>query len=223
MTTSAFQPTSHDTGSVRNDRRARRFARVWRFIDAAADEQIRSAKAALLTDLPRQIVEVGPGRGANFAYFAKGTRVIALEPNPYFHDHLRSAAAARGIDLDLRAADVRASGLDDASQDLVVSTLVLCSVGDLDASLSEIHRILRPGGRLLFIEHVAAAPGTLQARYQRIVRRPWQALGDGCDPCAATVAALERSALTITDAHLERRGSNLDPTNLIYWGAAQRA
>lgn len=211
----------HRAAPARTDARARRFARLWRLIDAGADQQVRPAKAALLRDLPGAIVELGPGCGANFAHMPEGTRVLAFEPNLYFHDELRANAARHGITLDLRAGDLASGRLPDASQDLVLSTLVLCSVANVDATLAEIQRVLRPGGRLIFIEHVAAQPGTRQALYQRVVRRAWRALADGCDPCAETAAALDRSGLTIVDARLERLGPNLDPTNLIYWGIAQ--
>ena len=206
--------------SERTGLRALGFAHLWRRIDADADAQIRPAKTALFSDLPREIVEIGPGCGANFPYFSAGTRVLAFEPNVYLHDDLRAAAARHGIELDLRASDLAAGRLPDGSQELVVSTLVLCSVRDPDATLAEIHRILRPDGRLLFIEHVAAAKGSRQARYQRLVRGAWRALADGCDPCARTAEALRASELTITSAKLERFGSNLDPTNLVYFGVA---
>lgn len=220
--TSTFRHADRSAKVTRADRRARRFARLWRAMDDAVDEQIRPAKSDLFTDLPRRIVEIGPGRGSNFGYFEPGTQVIAFEPNTYFHDDLRAAAANHRIDLDLRAGDLHSGELADGSQDLVISTLVLCSVGDTDSVLEEIRRVLRPGGRLLFIEHVAAPRGTAKAYYQRLLRHPWRALGDGCDPCNDTVERLARSGLEVTGTRLEPLGSNLDPTNLTYWGAAHR-
>jgi ubiquinone/menaquinone biosynthesis C-methylase UbiE len=66
--------------------------------------------------------------------------------------------------------------------DAVVSTLVLCSVHDLDASLAEIRRVLKPGGRFVFIEHVAAREGSALRRVQNWVRPLWSLLADGCRP-----------------------------------------
>ncbi|NEE04250.1 class I SAM-dependent methyltransferase [Phytoactinopolyspora halotolerans] len=216
--------TAHTSGRTASTagRRSRRFAKLWRSMADSVDQQIRPAKSDLFNDVPAQIVEIGSGVGSNFGYLRPGTRVIAFEPNTYFHADLRAAAERHRIDLDLRAGDLRADTLPAASHELVISTLTLCSVDDVDSLLSEVRRILRPGGRLLFIEHVAAAPGSARARYQRIVRRPWRALGDGCDPCNDTYGALERSGLTLTATRLEPLGSNLDPTNLTYWGTALR-
>lgn len=220
MTTTQHTQRSAD----RADRRARRFARLWRAMDASVDEQIRPAKTDLLTGLEPDgaIVEIGPGRGSNFPYYSSGSRIIAYEPNRHFADDLRAAAREHGHDLDLRIADLFAEPLPDASVDLVVSTLVLCSVGDPGPVLEGVRRILRPGGRLVFIEHVAEPAGSLRALYQRIVRRPWRAIGDGCDPRNSTLDALRRSAFEITEDRLERFGSGLDPTNLVYSGVARK-
>ena len=108
------------------------------------------------------------------------------------------------------------------SEDLVISTLVLCSVPDPAATIEEIWRSLRPGGRLLFVEHVLAPRHSIRRAYQRAVRRPWKAIGDGCDSCADTVRHLQQSDFVVEDAHLEPFGSRLDPTNLVYWGTATR-
>ena len=206
----------------RSDRRARRFARLWAAMEGNVDEMSRPAKHALFADLPRDIVEIGPGRGANFAYYPAGSAVVALEPNVYFHDQLRAAAEDRGIEVDVRPTGLSGSGLADGSCDVVISTFVLCSVDDRDADLAEVHRILRPGGSLLFVEHVAAPPGSGRALVQRLLRRPWKAIGDGCDPHPDTVAALDRSGLTVEDTTLEPLGSVLDPTNPTYWGRAAK-
>ena len=101
----------------------------------------------------------------------------------------RTAAAWEGARSCSRAIDPRscASGLRSKESgageaDAVVSTLVLCSVADISRSLAEARRVLRPGGRFVFVEHVAAAPGSLLRRVQRLVRQPWGWLADGCRP-----------------------------------------
>ena len=81
--------------------------------------------------------------------------------------------------------------MDDAVADTVISTLVLCSVPDARQVLSEVRRILRPGGRYLFIEHVAAASGTLLRLVQRLLWPVWYLIGDGCHISRNTGQAIQ--------------------------------
>jgi SAM-dependent methyltransferase len=138
-------------------------------------------KRALFRDLPREIVEIGPGAGANLRYYAPGTRVIAIEPNPAMHGRLREGAARHGVDLEIRAIRGEVLDLPDALCEAVVGTLVLCSVEDPRRVVSEVHRILKPGGRFVFVEHVAALRGTGLRRVQDALHGPWRWLFDGCN------------------------------------------
>ncbi|MDT8436501.1 MAG: class I SAM-dependent methyltransferase [Gemmatimonadota bacterium] len=170
--------------------------------DDAMHREYGDRKVRLLGDLPDTVVELGPGAGANFRYYPRGTRVIAVEPNPAMHGRLRARARERGIDLDLR--DVRAEGLPvgTATAELVVATLVLCTVGDPERVVAEVRRILRPGGRFAFLEHVAAPRGTPLRRFQAMIRRPWRWLGEGCHLDRDTASTL--GAAGFTSLELER-------------------
>jgi len=203
-------------------RRRRRFARTWEGLDEAVDKQVRPAKKALLPDCPPNLVEIGPGLGSSFSYYRTDTRVLAFEQNPWFHDGLKEKAAEHEIDLDLRGEPFTAGSLDAEAHDCVVSCLTLCSVEDRAAALTEIYRGLRPGGRLVFIEHVAARNG-IKAMYQTAVRSPWRWLGDGCDPRSTFLSDLENSSLQVETLKVELLGSNLDPTNLVASGTARKA
>ena len=77
------------------------------------------------------------------------------------------------------------------SVDVVISTLVLCSVPDPTAVLADIHRVLKPGGRFLFLEHVAAGRGTGLRRLQSVMRPFWQFCADGCSPARETGTLIE--------------------------------
>ena len=154
---------------------------------------LRHHKAAAFTDLPSTVVELGSGVGANLRYLPAGARLIAIEPNPYMHQRLRRAARSRGVDLELRSVVAERIDLPDASTDAVISSLVLCSVRDPEAVLAEIRRILRPGGRFSFAEHVAAKPGTVTRWSQRVLRRPWAWTFEGCS-CERDLAGSIRSA-----------------------------
>ncbi|MGI9659355.1 MAG: class I SAM-dependent methyltransferase [Gaiellaceae bacterium] len=215
-------PPKRDGAPSHTTLRNKVFARLWKLIDASVDEQIRSAKEDVLKDLPERIVEIGPGRGANFSYYGDGTQVIAFEPNVLFHDDLIDAAADHGVALTLEGGDLTSGQLPSASEDAIVSTLVLCSVGDVDAELAEIRRVLRPGGRMVFIEHVAAPQRSATALAQRVLRRPWRFFADGCDLCAGTREAIERAGFAKVDGQLKRLGPAADPSALTYWGHAER-
>lgn len=140
-----------------------------------------SRKRSLFADLPDTVVEIGPGPGTNVRYYRPGTRLIAVEPAPQMHRALRRAARRRGVELELHPRGAEILELDDQSVDAVVATLVLCSVDDPRAVLSEVRRVLRPGGRFIFLEHVAADPGTRLHRLQGWLRKPWAWTFEGCE------------------------------------------
>jgi SAM-dependent methyltransferase len=157
--------------------------------DRPIDRQTRDRKRKIFSGLPPEVVEVGPGVGANLRYMPPGCRVIAIEPNPYMHDGLRKQAARRGIDIEIHGVAGDAIDLDDQSVDAVITSLLLCTVADPERVVGEIRRILRPGGRYAFLEHVAAPEGTLLRRIQHAVRRPWAWVFEGCS-CERDLAAV---------------------------------
>lgn len=159
-------------------------------------------KRRLFADLPPELVEIGPGVGANFRYYAEGTRVIAVEPNPAMHRELRETAERRGLELEIRGQRAEELDLDDASTELLVSTLVLCSVSHPERVLQEVKRVLVPGGRFVFIEHVAAPQGSRLRRVQEGIRRPWRFLFDGCHVQRETWVLLEEAGFS--DLEMER-------------------
>ena len=150
-------------------------------------------KRRLFDDLPDTVVELGSGVGANLRYLAAGSTLIAVEPNPAMHRRLRRAARRHGVRLEVQAAPAERTRLPDASAEVVLSSLVLCSVADPVAALAEVRRVLRPGGRFLFVEHVAAPDGSRLRRLQHLVRGPWAWCFEGCS-CERDLAALVRSA-----------------------------
>jgi SAM-dependent methyltransferase len=157
------------------------------------DRLLRRHKRRVYADLPDTVVELGSGVGANLRYLAPGSSLIAVEPNPAMHARLRRAARRSGVHLDLREVPAEQTHLPDASAEVVISSLVLCSVGDPGQVLAEVRRVLRPGGRFVFVEHVAAAEGSLLRRLQRVVRAPWGWCFEGCS-CERDLAAMVRAA-----------------------------
>lgn len=154
---------------------------------------VRQHKRRVFAALPGTVVELGSGVGANLRHLPSGTTLVAVEPNRAMHRRLRSAAQRRGVRLDLRERVAEDTGLADRSVDAVISSLVLCTVGDPDAVLAEVRRILRPGGTFRFVEHVAARPGTPTRWLQRVLRRPWAWTFEGCS-CERDLAGSVRAA-----------------------------
>jgi ubiquinone/menaquinone biosynthesis C-methylase UbiE len=144
-------------------------------------------RSALLADARGRVLEVGAGTGRNVPHYPPGTNVTYTEPDPHMADRLR----ARGKSV--VPATVQQLPFADDSFETVVSTLVLCSVPDVPAALAEIRRVLAPGGRLLFIEHVRGEPGTPLERWQNRLNRPWRAVARGCNCNRDLLAELEAS------------------------------
>jgi SAM-dependent methyltransferase len=173
--------------------RGRFNAAFFHVMDGYINWHLRRHKDAVYCDLPTTVVEIGSGVGANFRYLQRGTKVIAVEPNPYMHKSLHLAAERQGIELDIREVVGERIDLPDSSADAVISSLVLCTVADPSQVVSEVHRILRPGGRYSYLEHVAAKEGTPTRGVQRVVRRPWAWVFEGCS-CERDLETVIRSA-----------------------------
>lgn len=203
-----------------NPVRGRLNAATFRLTDRYGHRLLGERKQTLFADLSGAVVEIGPGTGANFRYYRPGTRVIAIEPNPHMYAALTASAARHGIALDLRAEGAERTGLPDGCADAVVSTLVLCTVPDLAAALAEIRRILRPGGRLAFVEHVAerGAYGVLQ----RVVARPWRWFFEGCDVRRDTERALREAGFAGVELDRYHLSSVFGPINPQIAGVAVR-
>ena len=157
------------------------------------NRQMHERKANAFADLPPSVVELGSGVGANLRYLPAGARLIAIEPNPYMHARLRRAARRRGVELEIRSVAGERIDLPDSSAATVISSLVLCTVSDPTAVLAEIRRILVPGGRFSFAEHVAAKQHTPTRWSQRTVRSPWAWVFEGCS-CERDLTSLIASA-----------------------------
>lgn len=157
------------------------------------EKAVGDRKRTLFANLHGDVLEIGPGTGPNLPYYAQDIHWIGIEPNPYMHSYLQKEAERLGLNIDLRCGTAERLEAEDNSMDAVVSTLVLCSVPDLPGTLQEVLRVLKPGGRFLFIEHVAAPRGTWLRRVQSGIRPMWKVLGDGCHPDRETWIGLENA------------------------------
>jgi ubiquinone/menaquinone biosynthesis C-methylase UbiE len=167
---------------------------------------MRRRRRALLGGVRGRVVEIGAGTGLNIAHYPDGIGELVLaEPEPGMRRRLerrvqRCARVARVVD-----APAELLPLADASVDTVVSTLVLCTVGNPEGALREIARILRPDGQLLFIEHVRSS-SRLLAAWQALLSQPWRQFAGGCDCNRPTVELMRACGFAVTADEVVWRG-----------------
>jgi ubiquinone/menaquinone biosynthesis C-methylase UbiE len=183
----------------------RAFAFGYDFFFARAERGgLRELRRKALAEASGGTLEIGAGTGLNHdLYPAAVTELTLTEPFEPMARQLREKAAALAIPVDVIEAPAEALPFADASFDTVALTLVLCTVPEPDRALAEIARVLKPGGRFLFLEHVRAEEPGL-ARWQDRLHRPWRAFGHGCNCNRDTLATIERSPLTVERAERGR-------------------
>lgn len=155
-------------------------------------------RAELLRDVHGVVLDVGAGTGLNVRHVPKAdTRLILTEPDLDMRARLTRRAAQERPDATVLDAPAEALPLPDASVDVVVCTLVLCSVPAQAPALAELRRVLRPEGRLVFLEHVAAEDGSALLRWQRRIEPLWWHIAERCALTRHTDQALYDAGFTI--------------------------
>lgn len=172
------------------------FATAYDWLSAPAERGwLGERRGKLLASATGEVLEIGGGTGANLPYYRHASRVILTEPDPFMRAKLRQKLQKSGSPVEVVDAPAEALPYPDSSVDHVVSTLVLCMVGDVAAALTEIRRVLRPTGRLLFLEHVRGEGRA--ARWQDRLEPIWRRVSGGCHPNRATVEAIEDAGFVI--------------------------
>ena len=156
--------------------------------EALVDER----KKHLFEAVRGETIEIGAGTCVNFRFLPADVRWVGVDPNARALPYVRKAAERAGRRFEFRAAPAEVLPFPDATFDCAISTLTLCSVRDPSLALAEIRRVLRPGGRFLFMEHVAAPAGSRTARRQRTIRPLFRCLA-GCTPDRATGAIIREA------------------------------
>jgi SAM-dependent methyltransferase len=191
MKNTQIQSPTHPNSLPRAGLRKRLFARM--MASTSGDEYFAEHRRQLISGLGGDVLEIGPGTGPNLVYYRPGVHWLGIEPNPAMHSYLRAEAERLGLAVDLRLGSAEDLPVPSASQDVVVATHVLCSVGDVAATLSEARRVLRPGGKLIFMEHVAAPRGSGLRRWQSFLQPLWSFVADNCHPDRETWAYIEQA------------------------------
>jgi ubiquinone/menaquinone biosynthesis C-methylase UbiE len=176
----------------------RGFTALYDWMLAGTEEAgLRAMREETLKEATGRTLDIGSGTGANLGLYPEAvTELVLAEPDPHMLRRLRNKVAEADVDAEIVEAPAERLPFPDDSFDTAAFTLVLCTVPDPAAALAEAARILKPGGRLLFVEHVRSEDEGL-ARWQDRLERPWHFFGDGCHCNRDTVAAIESAPFTV--------------------------
>jgi len=163
---------------------------------------VASARRRIVPKAQGDVLELGCGGGINLDHYdqSRVDRLSGVDPSPQLLDTARAAAQARGMQVDFRAGYAEALPFADRAFDTVLTTFTLCSVQDPDAVLCEMRRVLKPGGRILFLEH-GAAPDSSAARWQQRIEPVWKKIAGGCHLTRPVGESFRARGFTLADCH----------------------
>ncbi|MCF2526161.1 class I SAM-dependent methyltransferase [Yinghuangia soli] len=184
------------TESSRSPRGHWIFAAFYRRLCDVTDRAgFAKVRASLLADATGDVLEIGAGTGGNLPHYVHADRVFLVEPDPAMRKTLAAKVARAAVPAEIASGSAEQTPYADDRFDTVVATLVFCTVDDLDRAAAEAKRVLKPGGTLLFVEHVGAGEPKAR-RTQERVEPAWKRLFGGCHLTRDPVAALERAGFT---------------------------
>jgi ubiquinone/menaquinone biosynthesis C-methylase UbiE len=156
-----------------------------------SSHRLRVPRDRTLAPSRGRILEIGFGTGTNLAHYPPSVkRIEAIDPDPDLGRYSRRRIQRATIEVDFHHLGAERLPFDDSSFDTVVSTFTLCTIPDVVHALGEVRRVLKPGGRFLFLEH-GRSPDVRVARWQDRVNRVWRSVAGGCNlnrPVASLVA-----------------------------------
>ena len=157
----------------------------------------------LLSEASGRVVEIGSGTGANLQHYPRTIEeLVCTEPEEPMARRLRRKAETSGLPVQVVETGAEDLPFEDGSFDTAVTTLVLCTVDDPERAVSELARVLKPGGRLIFLEHVRS-PDPGLAKWQDRLHPLWVRFGHGCHCNRPTLETIEASPLQV---EFHRRG-----------------
>jgi ubiquinone/menaquinone biosynthesis C-methylase UbiE len=172
-----------------NDRPAR--AAIFDFLSGLLERRgLLEWRRILVGDLSGDVVEIGCGTGLNFPHYPADVRVVGSDLDPVMLARAVDRARDARAEVSVVVGDAMSLPVADAAADTVVIGAVLCCVTDPAAALAEVRRVLKPDGRMRFLEHVRADEGTMRARFQDAVNPLWKRVSGGCNANRDTVAAI---------------------------------
>ena len=175
-----------------------------RMMAAPEKAVLRGHRKQLAGQVQGSVLELGGGTGANLPFYGPAvTELVVTEPEEPMARRLEANLGGYPLPARVVRAPAEALPFDDESFDFVVSTLVLCTVDDPGRALAEAHRVLKPGGRLVFLEHVRS-DDTKLARWQDRLHGVWVRLGHGCHCNRATLDNREHAGFSVVEVEHDR-------------------
>ncbi|MFB6941200.1 class I SAM-dependent methyltransferase [Streptomyces sp. NPDC056305] len=176
------------------------FARFYARMSVAAETGagLAAVRSELLAGLSGRVVEIGAGNGLNFAHYPPAvSEVVAVEPERVLRQLAVRSALRAGIPVDVVPGTAESLPVKSEAFDGAVASLVLCTVRNVERSLAEIVRVLRPGGELRFFEHVRADDRAMAAVQHALDHTVWPLVTGGCHTARDTLAAIERAGFVV--------------------------
>lgn len=215
---------SDATANEREEIAHPRFARLY---DLAPEERLLAPhRDYLVRDLSGRVLDLGAGTGSLFSHVAEqaprgedALSLSAIEPDPHMRRRARERAADLGLEIDLRDARAEALPFPDDSFDAVIASVVFCTIGEPEAAIEEVARVLKPRGEFRFLEHVRADGPT--ATLQDLINPVWARAAGGCQLNRDTIELfVSRDAFEVVE--IERLDRGLFPATPFVRGRLRR-
>jgi ubiquinone/menaquinone biosynthesis C-methylase UbiE len=189
---------------------------------ACAQPQIMKARSRIVPKAEGDVLELGCGGGINMAFYdpARLKSFSGVDPSAGLLDRSREAAQAIGIEADIRGGVGEAIPFASESFDTVLCTFTLCSVDDQKQVLAEMRRVLRPGGKILFLEH-GSAPDEDVRKWQRRIEPIWKRIGGNCHLTRPITSAYEAAGFKVGGGDKGYMPKSPRPFSWIEWGEAR--
>ena len=175
-----------------------------RIMEAPEKATLRPHREELVGRATGSVLEIGGGTGANLPFYGKGVEdLVITEPEEPMARRLEAKLGGYSLPARVVRAPAEKLPFEDDSFDFAISTLVLCTVDDPSRALGEVHRVLKPAGRLVFLEHVRADDPKL-ARWQDRLHGVQVRVGHGCHCNRPTLENIERASFSIAEVEHDR-------------------
>jgi ubiquinone/menaquinone biosynthesis C-methylase UbiE len=175
-----------------------------RFMATTEEACLAEWRSELLKNISGNVLEIGAGTGANLHLYPETLSSLVLsEPDPHMRRQLEKKIPSKNYDITVSPGTAENINADNDTFDYVVTSLVCCSVSTLDGSLYEIHRVLKPGGRFVFLEHVAAEKGTRRRQWQNLINPLWRKVAGNCHLNRETESAILATGFKIVEIKRE--------------------